>query len=360
MRPFQPLSTTDQLVMHLREEIYQGRITREMPGINQLANTLGCSPRTVIGAVQQLEHEGLITKQGAGRPSLITPEKSISTPTLRVQLMMYDREDSDYDIVSRYFTQIQTHLENAGHAFSFAQKTLRQLDMDVNRVARHVQQTEADAWIVSSGSREILEWFSGQAKPAFALFGRRRGLSIAGTGPDKESAMREVTDHLIHLGHRRIILLVRPSRRLPSPGVPECAFLETLSQAGIITGDSSYYLPNWDGSIEGVHKILYQVFRLTPPTAIIVDEAQIFISVQNDLARCGILAPEHVSLVSADQDPYLDYLRPTVAHVRYETEPWARRITKWANNVAIGKDDRRQSLTKTTLVKGATIGPPAS
>jgi DNA-binding LacI/PurR family transcriptional regulator len=272
--------------------------------------------------------------------------------------MMYDREDSDYDIVSRYLTQIQTHLENAGHAFSFSNKTLQQLDMNVGRVARHVEQADADAWIVSSGSREILEWFAGQAKPAFALFGRRRGLAIAGIGPDKESAMRETTRHLIHLGHRRIVLLNRPSRRLPSPGLPERAFLETLNQAGIMTGD--YNLPNWDGSVDGVQKILDEVFRLTPPTAVIVDEAQIFISVQNALARRGILAPEHVSLVSADQDPYFDYLRPSVAHVRYETEPWAKRITKWANNVAIGKDDFRQSLTKTELVKGGTMGPLAS
>jgi DNA-binding LacI/PurR family transcriptional regulator len=225
-------------------------------------------------------------------------------------------------------------------------------------VLHGVEQAEADAWIISSGSREILEWFASQAKPAFALFGRRRGLPIAGIGPDKESAMRETTNQLIDLGHRFIILLNRPSRRLPSPGLPECVFLETLNKAGIITGDSSYNLPNWDGSIDGVHKILHEVFRFTPPTAIIVDESQIFISVQNDLARRGILAPEHVSLVSADQDPYFDYLRPSVAHVRYDTQPWARRITKWASNVAIGKDDRRQSLTKTELVKGATMGPP--
>lgn len=356
MHPFHPLSTVDQLASHLRSEIFQGRFIKEMPGINQLASRLGCSPRTVTGAVQLLQREGIITKQGVGRPFLITPEKSDSPPGLRVQLMPYDREDCEQDTISCYLIQIGTHLENAGHAFSFASKSLSQLGMDVKRVARHVKKADADAWIVASGSSEVLRWFSEQPKPAFALFGRHKDLPIAGVGPDKVSAYREVTRRLIALGHQRIVMLNRPSRRLPSPGFPELAFLEALQQAGIPTG--AYNLPNWDESIAGIHRILDEMFRLTPPTAMIIDEAKIFIAVQHDLARRGILAPEQVSLVATDQDPYFDYIRPTVAHIRCDTASWARRITKWADHVAIGKEDRRQTLTKAIFVEGGTIGPP--
>jgi DNA-binding LacI/PurR family transcriptional regulator len=102
------------------------------------------------------------------------------------------------------------------------------------------------------------------------------------------------------------------------------------------------------------------MFRLTPPTAIIIDEAKVFIAVQQDLARRGILAPEHVSLVATDQDAYFDYIRPTVAHIRCDTTPWARRITKWADHVAIGKEDRRQTLTQASFVEGGTIAPTPS
>ena len=34
-----------------------------------------------------------------------------------------------------------------------------------------------------------------------------------------------------------------------------------------------------------------------------------------------------------------------------------RRIVRWADNVARGKDDRRQTLTKAEFVEGGTIGP---
>ena len=357
MKPFQPLSAIDQLAEHLRSEIFAGRIIREMPGINQLATILGCSPRTVIAAVKQLEHEGLITKQGAGKPSLITPENSDRPPALRIQMILYDREDNEYDDISAFILQIKGHLENAGHAFSFGSKTLEQLGMNVKRLARYMKDVDVDAWIISSGSREILQWLSEGDVPAFTLFGRRRGLPIAGVGPDKEGGIRDATRRLIELGHQRIVMLTRPSRRLPNPGLPERAFLETLEKAGIMTG--GYNLPDWDGTMEGLPKILSETFRLTPPTAVVVDEPQIFISAQHELARRGILAPEHVSMVCTDQDSYFNYFRPSIAHVRYHTDPWARRITKWANDIAIGKDDRRQTLTKVTFVEGGTIGPAA-
>ena len=34
-----------------------------------------------------------------------------------------------------------------------------------------------------------------------------------------------------------------------------------------------------------------------------------------------------------------------------------RRVVQWANNVARGRDDRRQTLTKAEFVEGGTIGP---
>ena len=354
MKPFQPLSAIEQLANHLREEIHQGRLHDEMPGINQLASDLGCSPRTVIGAVKQLQHDGLITKQGSGRASKITLGEH-DKPALRIEMILYDREENEYDDISPFILQIKRHAENAGHAFSFGSKTLRQLGMDVKRIARYMKGADVDAWIISAGSREVLEWLADGETPAFALFGRRRGLPIAGVGPDKEGGIRDATQRLIELGHQRIVMLTRPSRRLPSPGLPELAFLQALEDAGIMTG--GYNLPDWDGTMEGLPKTLTETFRLTPPTAVIVDEPQIFISAQHELARRGILAPEHVSLICTDQDAYFNYFSPSIAHVRYPTEPWARRITQWANHIAAGEEDRRQSLTKATFVEGGTMGP---
>jgi hypothetical protein len=65
--------------------------------------------------------------------------------------------------------------------------------------------------------------------------------------------------------------LARGVRRKPRPGSFEQAFLDELEALGIPTGD--YNLPDWSESPEGFHQLLAALFRHTPPTALILQEA---------------------------------------------------------------------------------------
>ena len=353
MRPYRYSSSVEQLATHLRGEIHRGELVGEMPGVDRLAAMLGCSQRTVLGALKRLEHEGLLVKQGAGRRSRITSESGSEACSLRVAILLCLAEDIRLD----YIVDLQHQLDKEGHTVIFPSRSLSEMKMDLKRVSRLVASTSADVWVLEGASREVLAWFLKQTMPAFALFGRRHGLPIAGIGPDKEKAYRHVTRHLLGLGHRRIVLLARPSRLIPTPGLPERAFLEELAQAGIKTG--SYNIPQWDGTIDDLHGRVDAVFQLTPPTALIIDESPIFLSVQHHLARRHIFAPEHVSLICTDGDPYFSAMRPSVAHIQWSSTPMVRRIVQWAGHVSRGVDDRRQSVTKTTLAEGETIGPAA-
>ena len=80
--------------------------------------------------------------------------------------------------------KIQHLLSEVGHSPFFATKTLGDLGRDVKRVARFVEKTKADAWVVVSAPREVLEWFAARPEPAFALFGRRHNVKIASVGPE--------------------------------------------------------------------------------------------------------------------------------------------------------------------------------
>ena len=67
--------------------------------------------------------------------------------------------------------------------------------------------------------------------------------------------------------------------------------------------------------------------------------------------------PEDVSLVCTDGDPYFTWCRPLIAHIGWDNRPVVRRALRWANNLASGKKDVRQTLTKAEFVEGGTIGP---
>ncbi|MCX6874043.1 MAG: substrate-binding domain-containing protein [Verrucomicrobia bacterium] len=325
----------EQVAAHLREGLLQGRWSGVLPGRKRLAAELGVSGKIVEAALG-----GIAMPEGTTKPR-----------PLRVALMLHEANNTQL----HYIVELQHLLIEAGHQVIFAPHTLSDLRMDVSRVARMVGKIETDAWVVVAGSQEVLRWFAAQPTPAMALFGRRRAVSIAGIGPEHLPALLAAVRKLLELGHRRIVTLVRPERRIPHPGRLERAILAEMAAKGIAVGP--YNLPNWDGTREGLYRCLDSLYQLTPPTALLIDEAAIFTATQQHLARQGILAPQHVSLVCCDSDPAFDWFEPPITHIRWDSRPLVRRIVRWAHNVARGKNDRRASFTKAEFLEGGTIGP---
>ena len=112
---------------------------------------------------------------------------------------------------------------------------------------------------------------------------------MARTGPDKEPAYLAATRHLMALGHRRIVLIARSPRRKPVPGRVERAFLTELAAHGIQTGD--FNLPEWEETPAGFNALLTELFRHTPPTALIIEETSRFVAASQFLAGRGIMVP---------------------------------------------------------------------
>ena len=345
-------SITEQVAAYLKTGLLEGRWKKTMPGRNRLADELEVSRKTVQGALELLEKEAILVSQGPGRRRrIVLPYEGTPAPSLRIAILEYDTAALGED----YMVDLMHRLKNAGHHAFPAGMTLTGLGMKIPRVRRFVEEIETDAWVVGAGSREVLAWFAEQETPAFALFGRRKGLPIAGIGPDQVAAGRAAVRRLIAFGHRRIVLLVRESQRSAGIGASERAILDEMEAHDLPT--SRYNLPDWEDSPEGLHLVLEELFRVTPPTALIIDEPFLFHAAKDHLAQKGIVAPAHISLICSDPDPTFAWCRPTIAHIRWDSAPVVRRIMRWATNVARGKNDRSQTLTKAEFVEGGTIGP---
>ena len=323
-----------------------------MPGRNVLAQELGVSPKTVELALKKLEDEGLLLQQGPGRRRLIADvSKLTTTHSMRVALLLSATADRNQHSIIR----LERELKEAGHTVVQSVRPLIDMEMDVERITKLVEATEADGWVVLSGSRSVLEWFGARPEPTFAFFGRRYGLPIAGVGPDKVPAFVKVTQELINLGHRRITLLARSRRRLPKPGRSEQAFLDELEANDHPVGE--FNLPDWKDSKEGLQQCLFSLFQVTPPTALICEESLVYTAALQFLAARGLRVPGDVSLVCSDADPTFAWSEPTVAHIRWDTQPVVRQIVRWANNVSQGRQDKRQTATRAEFIPGGTIGP---
>lgn len=352
MRPLRLYSAVEQVTQHLREELNSRLRDEVLPGVNRLAAELGVNHKTVEAAVKKLEQEGLLQKSGPRRSRLIRPSGQQATKSLRVVIL-----PSQASVLTmNYMVELRHELLEAGHAVDIASRSLGALRLQVQRVARFVQQTDADAWVVQAGTREVLEWFSTQAVPVFALFGRFHGLPIAAGGADKLPALIAAVRALSSLGHRRIVLMIRPRHRSPQPGIFCRAFLDELAACGIQAG-AKYNLPDWEESREGFLACLANLFAMTPPTALIIDEAKCFAAAHHFLAGRGLRVPQDVSLVCTDDDPTFVWCEPSIAHMSWNPVPVVRGVVRWAAHVGSGQLDVRQSLTKAKFVSGGTIGP---
>ena len=351
------ISLPDRVAEHLREGIHQGRWSAHLPGVPRLAAELNVAQRTVRSALGLLEDEGLLDGRGLGRSRGITAagaSGALRRP-LRVAILRHDARLTDNPRTSLVLTEIMHSLEAAGHRVFFCNKSQLELKHEVRRVARELAGTRADAWVVESGSRPLLEWCSSQPTPCLALYGRATHQPLASTGVDTEPFYRAATRHLLALGHRRIVLLVREPLRKPVPAFSVRAFLEELGTHGVATSD--YNLPDWEETPEGFNRLLENLFKITPPTAMIIDEGPRVFAAVTYLARHRIHLPEHVSLVCSDSNTFMDWCHPPIAHMQWDNALIVRRVVRWVNAVRKGKPDRRMTTFPAEFVPGGSIGP---
>ena len=144
-----------------------------MPGVVRLAEELGVSTHTLRAALQLMETEGLIALSENGRRRDITVKGTPDPRQCRIGILLYCPlvEESPHSI--QFLINLHHALESAGFLPFFSTSTQASLRRDVGRIRDYVIKTPADAWIVSCGTRDVLEWFAAQSLPSLAMFGRR-------------------------------------------------------------------------------------------------------------------------------------------------------------------------------------------
>jgi DNA-binding LacI/PurR family transcriptional regulator len=323
-----------------------------MPGVTALAEKLGLSPKTAAAALRQLEKERLVSHEGAGRRRrILLPESGRILPAMRVSILLGESEDAGLG----YMVEILHQLSAAGFLAGFAPKTLSGLGMNPKRMTEFVEKNESDAWVLLGASQEVLKWFSARHIPTFAIFGSFRDLPVAGSGPDKIPALKDIIENLTRLGHSRIVLINRSPRRIPMPGAFELAFLNELGKRGIAT--SAYNMPDWQETADGLVRCLESLFKITPPTAFILDEATFFTAVMRFLFIRNLRVPEDVSIICNDDDPSFSWVHPPISRVSWDARLLVRDVMRWADHLNRGVRDVSQSLFQANFVPGATLGP---
>ena len=247
---------------------------------------------------------------------------------------------------------LQHDLEAAGHVCRFAQKSQEDLRHDVGRIERFVSHQASDAWVVIGGQHEVVDWFARQPQPAICIGGGVFGQQIAATGMLALEGFEQAMRHLVSLGHRRILSLW-PQHHLDLASNPYAQTLgSVLSEAG--SQMTSYHVPMWKATPEGLREILEKTFQFTPPTAIITTYGKWMAGVLSFLAARSLRSPRDISLFSLNEDEWFVWKEPEISCLRGDDTHMVRRIVRWVNAVA---RDRLLIGFPQQWIQGGTIGP---
>ena len=320
-----------------------------MPGRKVLVQELGVNGSTVERAMLQLEKEGILEAQGKGKPRRIRQDAISLVSSKRIAIMLYEPVDAYHALI----IDLQHQISRMGHVASFTSKSLMELKHDPRRVVAELKKTRADAIILLAASKPVLRLALELSVPVFAMFGRMADLPIAGVRQDTIQALRETVSFLYQHGHRRIVKLNRAENLEGGLGDLERGFLDELEAHGLST--SSYNLPLWENSPQGLRQCLDELFRVTPPTAIILDEWKLYYAAKNYLAGKRGTASREVVCISMDYHESFDWCFPRVPHFHCDQQRHVKRTVQWVNNIAKGKTDLRQTKLDARFVGSGTV-----
>lgn len=363
MNKVRRVSILDQTAEHLRKGLRNGRWRGELPGVLRLAEECAVSKGAIRGALQLLEKEGLVSAGRAGgrRTALamggVPPARGArgKARMLRIMVLTNVPLAEESTGLNHLLRDIQRHLVASGHTVDFAAKTQTDLHCAPSRLARFLAATPADAWIVPAAPRPVLEFFAAQPIPAIAIGGRSLGLAIASAGVDGTPALCAATRRLIELGHRRLVLICGRGWRQPAGGRSIVAYTAELARHGITADD--YHMPDFEPTAAGLHALFTSLFRVTPPTALILESADYAIAALSFLSQHELTVPRDVSLVCLYPDAPLQWCHPSVARLRHDDNLVARRVIRWCRAVSRGQADRESVLFPAEFDEGGTIGP---
>ena len=332
---------------------------RHLPGERRLAAELEVGRSTLRQALHLLTSQGRLAAPTQGRRREVSthvPEIAASR-ALRIGLLTGLPPLSYMPSTQRFLLELRHALEDSKYQLLMGLPDLSSQCRRKGGLAAIAEENPADLWMIVSGTWEQLEYFSMRPEPALAIGGRSVGLDIASVGFDISLGLRSAVRKLIALGHRRIVLLCESLfRNAPEPGRVLIAFHEEMRAANI--QPSGFHLPDWNDSPADLQRALGELFRFTPPTAIIANTPNAAFGLLGFCNERRLRIPEDVSLVfncGQDDDAWFHPRPSVISNTGSQLIP---SILRWISTCSNGKPSRRQILLSTEFRDGKSIGPP--
>ncbi len=319
-------TVASQLAVQLRTEVEKGTWRGWLPSERVLSRTLQASRNTVRAALEQLKAERLIEPvRGLGNRVVgAAPSPSAPVPAKTVGVLIPEPIGRLRPLIALWIDELKDLLVEEGYRLRIHEGRQYYQTNPARALERLVGQHPHRAWVLTLSSEAMQRWFARRGAPCLVAGSTYPDVTLPHYDLDYRAICRHAAGALLRLGHRRLALLNRESRRAGDVG-SERGFLEGVRQSTHTdaTADIAYHRDD----VESVARALRSLLdRKNPPTALVVSNSYAYLSTASLLAQRGLRVPQDIALISRDDDPFLASLVPEPARYRVDPHTFAKKI----------------------------------
>jgi LacI family transcriptional regulator len=322
----QRASLAGQVAQVLRENLALGVWKDHLPGERALSERLGVSRPTLRAALDLLRREGWL-EVAHGCPTRIL--KSFRRPAARrtnVALLtpvplramppfMLHWLDDLRDELAAVGCQLEVHVAHT----CYRPQPARALESLVRR-------SPAAAWVMYRSTGPMQRWFQKRALPCLLAGSCVPGLKLPSVDVDYRATCRHAAGGLLAHGRRRIALVL-PGAGGAGDVESERGFHEAF--ANTRTKRVAALVLRHDGTPAHIAAVLDHALRApAPPDGFIVARSAHVVTVVTHLQRRGVRVPEDATVVSRDDDAFLESIVPPIPRYVCNPAQFARHVSR--------------------------------
>ncbi len=353
-------SLPSQVASHLKSEISKGRWHDWLPGERVLADLFQVSRRSLGAAMDQLRKEGVIcTEKGRGNRILQIAGNGTHNEPLSVGLLTPTPLGDMRPGTAIWVHALQVLLEeNQGrltpfHGNRFFSKR------PANALRRLIASCPQKCWVLAHSTHETQAWFAEQEIPCVLAGTGHPSVDLPDVDFDAHALCFHAANTALSLGHRRIALLLTESPGFVASEVAaESGFREAFAQRKF---PGAIPLVAWhQRSRDHLVRILERLFAAdVPPTALLATHGMDYLTVTGVLARRGLRIPDQVSVISRNDDAFLDALFPTPTRYRCDPHQQAAKLFRMITSIAARRSPSlRHVRIEPRFIRGESLAKP--
>lgn len=341
MTLFSQRTVAGQIATQLRNDIQRGVWRQWLPSERALSKMLQASRNSVRAALIQLKTEGVIIPvRGFGNKVCSKARRAPArTETKMIGVIVPEPMGSLRPSIALWIDELKDLLAETGHRLRVHEGRQYYINIPHRSLERLLGQNPSDAWVLVLSSHAMQKWFEDRGVPCVVAGSLFSGVDLPFFDLDHRAICRHAAGVLLRLGHRRIGLLSHESNHAGDIE-GRLGFLEgvqAFAESGATATISCH-----SNDVESVGRALRgMIDHREPLTGIVVCGSYAYLAASTLLSQRGLRIPNDISLISRDDDPFLQFLAPLPTRYVAKPHTFAKNIHGIIQRLALGLSVKR-------------------